>query len=152
MAEGISCTSTYPMLSRSNKIRQCMWSTTLTRKQWSGISNSISFAYLHGYTEEMEHCGERNLWSYYFQGAEHIVHKDYKPLARFLNGKNTNNKVNRWGLELATYNITFEWILAAQNKAADYLSRLVELPQDKHTTVQMLSATNHNGPTFHTRS
>ena len=35
---------------------------------------------------------------------------DHKLLARFLNGKNANNKVNRWGLELATYNITFKWI------------------------------------------
>ena len=39
--------------------------------------------------------------------------------------KNANNKVNRWGLEFATYNITFEWISGAQNKAADCLSRLV---------------------------
>ena len=41
-------------------------------------------------------------WNYYLQGAEVIVCNDYKPLARFLNGKNSNNKVNRWGLELAT--------------------------------------------------
>ena len=47
-------------------------------------------------------------WSYYLQGAEVIVHNDHKPLARFLNSKNANNKVNRWGLEIATYNITFK--------------------------------------------
>ena len=45
--------------------------------------------------------------NYYLQGAEVIVRNDHKPLARFLNGKNTNNEVNRWGLELATYNINF---------------------------------------------
>ena len=67
-------------------------------------------------------------WNYYLQGAEVIVCNDQKPLARFLNGKNTNNKVNRWGLELATYNITFELISGAWNKAADCLSWLVELP------------------------
>ena len=61
-------------------------------------------------------------------------------------------RINRLGLELATYNITFELILGAQNKAVDCLSRLVELPQDRHATVQMLSATNHDGPTFYTRS
>ena len=55
-------------------------------------------------------------------------------------------------MELATYNITFEWILGAQNKAADCLSRLVELPHDRQATVQMLSTTNNDGPTFHTRS
>ena len=90
-------------------------------------------------------------WNYYLQGAEVIIHNDHKPLARFLNGKNANNKVNRWGVGLATYNITFKWILGTQNKAADCLSRLVELPHDRQATVQILSATNHDGPTFHTR-
>ena len=47
-------------------------------------------------------------WNYYLQGSDIIVCNDHNPLARFLNGKNTNNKVNRWGLELTTYNITFE--------------------------------------------
>ena len=60
-----------------------------------------------------------------------IVRNDHKPLARFLNGKNENTKINRWGLELASYNITFEWISGARNKAADCLLRLVELPK-KH--------------------
>ena len=49
-------------------------------------------------------------WNYYLQGANIIVRNDHNPLARFLNGKNANNKVNRWSLELATYNITLEWI------------------------------------------
>ena len=40
-------------------------------------------------------------------------------------------KINRWGLELASYNITIEWISGAKNKAADCLSQLVELPE-KH--------------------
>ena len=42
-------------------------------------------------------------WSYYLQGADITVRNDHKPLAKFLNGENTNNKVNRWGLKLATY-------------------------------------------------
>ena len=70
-------------------------------------------------------------WNYYLQGADIIVRNDHKPLAWFLNGKNKNTKINRWGLELASYNITFEWISGARNKAADCLSRLVELPE-KH--------------------
>ena len=60
-------------------------------------------------------------WNYYLQVAEIIMQNDHKPLARFLNGKNANNKGNRWSLELTTYNITFKWILGAQNKAADCL-------------------------------
>ena len=70
-------------------------------------------------------------WNYYLQGADIIIRNDHKPLARFLNGKNKNTKINRWGLELASYNIKFEWISGAKNKATDCLSRLVELPQ-KH--------------------
>ena len=70
-------------------------------------------------------------WNYYLQGADIIVRNNHKPLAQFLNGKNKNTKINRWGLELASYNITFEWISGARNKAADCLSQLLELPK-KH--------------------
>ena len=90
--------------------------------------------------------------NYYLQGAKVIICNDHKPLAGFLNGKITNNKVNRWGLELAIYSITFGWISGSQNKAADCLSRLVELPIDRQATVQMLTATDHDGPAFNTRS
>ena len=83
------------------------------------------------------------------QGADIIVQNDHKPLARFLNGKNTNNKVNRWSLELATYNITFEWISGAKNKTADCLSRLVS---PTRTPINMLTASVNEGPAFHTRS
>ena len=70
-------------------------------------------------------------WNYYLQKADIIVRTDHKPLARFLNGKNENTKINRWGLELASYNIKFEWISGVKNKVTDCLSQLVELPK-KH--------------------
>ena len=91
-------------------------------------------------------------WNYYLQGAEIIVYNDNKPLARFPYGKNANNKVNRWGLELATYKITFEWISGAHNKAADCLSHLAELPQDRPATINMQSVTNLDGHAFKTRA
>ena len=50
-------------------------------------------------------------------------------------------------MELATYNITFEWISGACNKAADCLSHLVELSQDKPVSINMLSVTDTGGPT-----
>ena len=89
-------------------------------------------------------------WNYYLQGADIIVRNDHKPLAWFLNGKNENTKINRWGLELASYNITFEWISGARNKAADCISRLVELPKKhqknqngtKSTRINMVRAVN----------
>ena len=71
-----------------------------TQRKWSTIEQEAYGVY-YAVTK----------WNYYFQGAEVIAQNDHKPLARFLNRKNANNKVNRWELELATYNITFEWIL-----------------------------------------
>ena len=53
---------------------------------------------------------------------------------------------------LATYNITFEWISGAHNKAADCLSHLVELPQSTPAQINMLSVTNSDGAPFNTRS
>ena len=64
--------------------------------------------------------------------------------------KNANNKVNRWSLELATYNITFEWISGAKNRAADCLSRLVK-PISTSTSVNMLTASSTDGAAFNTR-
>ena len=92
-------------LSHTFSETQCKWSTT----------KQEAFRVYYAITK----------WNYYLQGANTIVRNYHKPLARFLNGKNANNKVNRWSLELATHNITFKWISGAKNKAADCLSRLV---------------------------
>ena len=91
-------------------------------------------------------------WNYYLQGADIIVRNDHKPLTKFLNGKNANNKVNRWGLEFATYNITFEWILGAKNKAADCLSYLVELLWQHQHQSTCYQSQIQGGPAFNTRS
>ena len=107
---------------------QCKWSTT--EQEAFGVYYAIT------------------KWNYYLQGADIIVWNDHKPLSQFLNGKNTNNKVNRWTLELSTYNITFEWISGAKNKAADCLSRLVS---PTGTSINMLTASFNDGPAFHTR-
>ena len=72
---------------------------TETKRKWS--------------TQEQEAYGVYytiTKWNYYLQRVDIIVCNDHKPLAKSLNRKNANNKVNRWGLELATYNITFELI------------------------------------------
>ena len=91
-------------------------------------------------------------WNYYLRSMDITVRNDHKPLAKFLNGKNTNNKVNRWGLKLTTYNITFKLISGAKNKAADCLSHLVELPSTPSTSINMVSVLNKDGPAFNTRS
>ena len=112
-----------------------------TQRKWS-TTEQEAYGVYYAFTK----------WNYYLQGAEVSLHIDHEPLARFPNGKNANNKVNKWGLELATYNITHKLISGDWNKAAGCLSRLVELPHDREATVQMLSALNCDGPTFHTRS
>ena len=90
-------------------------------------------------------------WNHYLLGSDIIVCNDHKPLAKFQNGKN-NNKVNRWWLELATYNITFEWISGAKYKAADFPFRLDKLPNNTEATFMMLTATSSDRPAFNTQS
>ena len=137
-----------------------MWSSPFTETQC--MEFPIAFL-LHTFTEtkrkwsttEQEAYGvyyDVTKWNYYLQDADIIVRNDHKPLAKFLNGKNANNKVTRWGLELATYNITFEWISGAKNKAADCLSRLVEQLTASPTMINMLTVTHTDGLAFNIRS
>ena len=137
-------------------IRWCLWSTVVSGTWWNRIPNSFSFTYLHRHTTEIEHYRTRGLWCILCSHEMELLpagswnHSMQWP--QTTEKKNANNKVNRWGLELATYNITFKWISGAHNKAADYLSQLVELPQDRPATVNMLSVTSLDGPAFNTRS
>ena len=114
---------------------------TETQRKWS-TTEQEAYGVYYAVTE----------WNYYLQGPDIIVQNDHKPLAKFLNGKNANNKVNRWSLELATYNITFEWISGAKNKAANCPSQLVEQLPTTAATVNMLTVTHTDGPASNTRS
>ena len=121
----------FPIAFLSHTFTETQWKWSTTEQEAYGICYAIT------------------KWNYYLQGANIIVRNGHKPLAHFLNGKNNNNKVNRWSLELATYNISFKWISGARNKAADCLSRLVT---PLSTSVNMLTASSNDGPAFHTRS
>ena len=163
-AEGTHYTRTYLMLPWPSReihrihrcIGQCVWSTTITTTWWNWIPNSILISHLYWNTKEVEYPRTGSLWSilcyYQMELLPPRIHSDHKPLTRFLNGKNANNKVKRWWLEFATYNITFEWISGERNKVADCPSRLVKLLNDSKATVTMLTATNSDGPAFNTRS
>ena len=111
---------------------------TETQQKWSATEQE-AFGVYYAITK----------WNYYLQGTDIIVRNNHKPLAHFLNGKNTNNKINRWSLELAMYNISFEWISGARNKAADCLSQLVT---PASTMINMLIVSSNDGPAFHTRN
>ena len=121
----------FPIAFLSHTFSKTQWKWSTTKQEAFGIYYAITKS------------------NYYLQGANIIVRNDHKPLARFLNGKNANNKVNRLSLELATYNITFEWISGAKNKAADCLSRPVS---PTSTTINRLTASVPDRPAFHTRS
>ena len=86
---------------------------TDTQQRWSTPAQEAYSIYIYFAIKK---------WNYYLQGADIIVRNNHKPLAWFLNGKNENTKINRWGLELASYNIKFEWISGVKNKAMDCLS------------------------------
>ena len=88
-------------------------------------------------------------WNYYLQGSDIIVHNDHKPQHKFLNGKNTNNKVNRWSLEIVIHNITFGWISGTHNNAADCLSQFVDVkdtPVPLTMSIYMLVTSTPDGP------
>ena len=56
------------------------------------------------------------------------------------------------GIRTSHIHIAFEWISGACNKAVDCPLHLVELPQHRLATINMLSATNLDGPALNTRS
>ena len=74
-AEHSSLKNTMAFLSHTFTETQHKWSTT--EQEAFGVYYAIT------------------KWNYCLQGADIIVRNDHKPLAQFLNGKNTNNKVNR---------------------------------------------------------
>ena len=121
----------FPVAFLSHTSTETQWKWSTTEQEAFGIYYTIT------------------KWNYYLQGADIIVRNDHKPLACFLNGKNTNNKVNRWSMELASYKISFKWISGARHKAADCLSRLVTTTS---TSINMLTGSSNDGPAFHTRS
>ena len=103
----------FPIAFLSHAFSETQWKWSTTEQEAYGVYYAIT------------------TWNYYLQGV-YISQKWSQTTHQILNGKNANNNVNRWGLELATYNITFEWISRAHNKAADWLSHLVKSPQKTH--------------------
>ena len=109
-------------------------------------------------TTEQEGCGIYYVvtkWNSYQQGSDIVFCNDHKHLQKFLNGKNANNKVNRWSLALATYNITFELKSHTCNKTADCLLQLVDIkdtPTTPTASINMLVTSTPDGPATCTSS
>ena len=68
---------------------------------------------------------------YYVREAETTIRSDHLPLKSFLLKNTKNDKVNNWGVELASkYTLNFEYVKGIKNTLADTMSRLVTLDPD----------------------
>ena len=68
---------------------------------------------------------------YYLREAETTIRSDHLPLKSFLLKNTKNDKVNNWGVELASkYIFKFEYVKGIKNTLADTMSRLVTLDPD----------------------
>ena len=76
----------FPVAFLSHTFTETQWKWSTTEQEASGIYYTIT------------------KWNYYLQGTDIIVRNDCKPLACFLNGKNTNKKSidGVWSLPHAT--------------------------------------------------
>ena len=130
------------------------------RNTWPRTTSCISFIYIRGYSTKIEHSQIRSLWHLLCHNkmkllSQRIWHHHaqwQQTLLKVLNGKNVNNKVNQWSLELATYNITFEWISSTSNKTADHLSWLIEVPNNPVATsilINTVAASTTDSPADH---
>ena len=72
---------------------------------------------------------------YYLREAETTIRSDHLPLKSFLLKNTKNDKVNNWGVELASkYTLNFEYVKGIKNTLADTMSRLVTLDPDIRLT------------------
>ena len=110
-------------------LRRWLWSSNVTATQWPITTSCIPLTYAHRHLTQMEYPQTRSLWGILChiqiellsRGSDIIMCNDHKPLQKFLNEKNANNKLNQWSLELATYNKPFKWIFCTQNKMMQQL-------------------------------
>ena len=138
-------------------LRWCLWDSVVSGTWWLGTSSCITS---HTFIDTQQKWSTMKQeaygiyyavtkWNYCLLGSDIVICNDHKPLQKFLNGKNANNKVNRLSLELATYNITFECISGTLNKAADCHSWLIEVkntPATPTASINMLVISTLNGP------
>ena len=64
---------------------------------------------------------------YYLDEAATTIRSDHLPLKRFLEHKTKNSKVDNWSLDIAHYNLQFEYVKGIKNTLVDTVSRLVQL-------------------------
>ena len=64
---------------------------------------------------------------YYLDEAVTVIRSDHLPLKRFLEHKTKNSKVDNWSLDIAHYNLQFEYVKGIKNTLADTMIRLVQV-------------------------
>ena len=95
------------------------------------------------------------MWNILYTGIWHYCPQWPQASTKIMNVKNANDKVNRWSLGLATYNIKFEWTSGACNKAADCLLQLVNVkdtPATPTAFINMLDTSTSDSPATCTHS
>ena len=55
------------------------------------------------------------------------IRRDHLPLKRFVEHKTKNSKVDNWSLDIAHYNLQFEYVKGIKNTLVDTMSHLVQL-------------------------
>ena len=65
--------------------------------------------------------------NYYLHEAATTIRSNHLPLERSLEHKTENSKVDNWSLDIAHYNLQFEYVKGIKNTLADTMSWLVQL-------------------------
>ena len=64
---------------------------------------------------------------YYLDEVVMTIRSNQLPFKRFLEHKTKNSKVDNWSLDIAHYNLQFEYVKGIKNTLVDTMSRLVQL-------------------------
>ena len=74
--------------------------------------------------------------SFYLTDAQILLRSDHKSLGKFLQKNTLKSKVNKWAMELETFNIQFDYIKGSSNVLADTLSHLIVIDPDTPLTLE----------------
>ena len=75
----------------------------------------------------------------YLYGAVFTVYTDHKPLKAMFQNEIKNTKVQRWAMLIAEYGAPIQYIKGPYNQRADFLSRILVMPENIRVPMQVAS-------------